>query len=128
MAKANKKQSNLLKYWLTLEFLQPAGLPDRSIRLNRQSTFDLARHKDTRSIYLAVFNSTEAFNFLRTHFNSADKQPNEPDSEYVTATFQVNDKGQYVTSTQKELTIIKVCAVTRSLNTNFLSQIGEGAS
>ena len=46
MGKATEKQLNLLKYWLTIDYLNPAGLPDKANEL-KEEIFQSGKRTDT---------------------------------------------------------------------------------
>lgn len=93
MAKATQKQLGLLKYWSTLEYLNPA-LPPENAKNLLENAFKLSSKK--QRVFLGGFSSKFAFNFIRAHFNSTEQNQNEPDVTYVSASIDINSDGQYV--------------------------------
>jgi hypothetical protein len=95
MAKATTKQLNLLKYWLTLDYLNPALPPSKA---QQQTEVSFTNHRTTKEqiVCLGNFPSKAAFNFIRSHFNSNEQNENEPDVVYVTASININPQGNYV--------------------------------
>jgi hypothetical protein len=94
MTKATQSQANLLKYWLTLDYLNPALLPDKPSKL-RKDDFNTGNRKHEQLICLGIFPSVTAFDFIRSHFKSLDQNENEVDVPYVSASFKISTTGTY---------------------------------